>query len=184
MFAKQTFLGDTSENIQILDFDSPAVVTGGGDKLAVRIDMPGTLSRASIELSHAPNLLPYEAPLQSPSQPRYSLQDERHESMFTRSFVGVRSVSLPVGLTDDIVVDLRCSSGRREVTITSTRKESDRTVFDLEEGLTKAEIPIGSLEPLSPDLPNLDEERRRLSQAEQVAREEALSLFEETQAQL
>jgi hypothetical protein len=41
-----------------------------------------------------------------------------------------------------------------------------------------------SLDEVEPDLPDADEERRRRRRAEQVAREEALRLLEETQAHL
>jgi hypothetical protein len=76
---------------------------------------------------------------------------------FTRLFSGVSPEDLPDEMTDTVDVDLR----RRGET------------WDEEK-----------FEPLAPDLPDAGEERRRKWRANEVDREEATRLFEETRAQL
>ena len=125
-------------------------------------------SKTSIELCQALHAVPFS--VRPKPTPLCSRADEGVYN-FTKSFSGVRSESLPTGLTDDVDVDLR---SERQVRLLSSRVEY----------INLGNIEEGRLDPLDPDLPDADEVRERQRRARQVEREEALRHFEETQAQL
>lgn len=182
--AKRSFLDILAEETPNHEYDLQATIPGKGpDKLGVQIGRGRGNSIASIELSQALKRLPYETAAPA-IQTETPLEEQRTPAYtFTKSFSGVRSGSLPAGLTDDVDVELRQAMTTRQVKLLSPQMEW-RRMADLEEGRVVMEDLGEPLEPLDPDLPDADEERRRRRRAQQVAREEAVRLFEETQAQL
>lgn len=165
--------------MEVLGGPAPILQYSGEDiedseeKLDVSISRPRLDSKVSVDIGNALSQLPLESSLSikvtphRPSMPGISPRTAH----FTRSFSGVPADALPREMTDQVDVDLR----KHSKSVVDSGSSYNSSALDLE---------AGELEALDPDLPDADEERRRRKRADQVEKEEAMRMFEETQAQL
>ena len=88
----------------------------------------------------------------------------------TKTFSGVHEGALPEGLTDEVDVSIGNATRQRNPYLDWTEQIQEEHE--------------DHLEPLDPDLPDAREEMTRRRKAARVDQEEAIRVFEETQAQL